>query len=130
MTNPNTITGASLRLPVPDGASFVSATGGGQLVDGAVEWDLGSIIGGGGGNRQATLNIDGATASGALLDINAADITGTDFATGSSEESQATAVTRVASTNPLALRVDMQSPNQQNEVMTVAVTTRPSERSH
>ncbi len=118
----NTITGASLSLPVPDGASFVSATGGGQLVGDAVEWDLGNIIGGGGGNRLAVFNIDGATASGALLDINAAIITGTDSVTTSSEESRATAVTRVAATNPLTLRVDMRSPNQQDEVMTVAVT--------
>ena len=51
-----------LRAPVPPGTTFVSATGGGSLVNGAVEWDLGTVLANRSGERQLTVQVGaGAT---------------------------------------------------------------------
>jgi uncharacterized repeat protein (TIGR01451 family) len=117
------INNTTLRLPVPAGMSFVSATGGGQLVAGpAVEWDLGTVNTGRGGYRQATLAIGGTTPDGSLLAINAASIEGLTSTTSVVETTRATAVTRVAASDPLLLSVDARAPNQPGDSTMVAVT--------
>lgn len=54
---PGTSVGAKLTLPVPVGTSFVSATEGGMLVDGRVEWLLPPLPQGEGGTREATFQV-------------------------------------------------------------------------
>ena len=47
-------TGVTLSAPVPAGASFVSADGGGQLIDGVVNWTLGTLAAGADTQLHAT----------------------------------------------------------------------------
>jgi len=54
---PGVSTGTTLALPVPVGTSFVSATEGGVLVGGRVEWSLGGLLQGQGGTRTATFRV-------------------------------------------------------------------------
>jgi hypothetical protein len=46
-----------LRLPVPEGTSFVSATDGGNLNSDVIEWSLGTLNPGNSGERTATVQI-------------------------------------------------------------------------
>ena len=118
----NSITDASLRLPLPAGMTFVSATGGGQFAASAVQWNLGTIFGSRGGYRQAVFEPLGNLANGTLLPVNAATLDGIDLATTAELQARATAVTRIADTNPLRLSVDTMAPSQQGDTMTAAIT--------
>ena len=99
-------TGAELRLPVPAGTTFVSATGGGVVSGGDVVWNLGSIPASNGGKRRATVMVDGGLPDGALLVIDAASLTATINA--ETRQSRATVVSRVqaGATLKLAIEVD------------------------
>ncbi len=48
---------ATLRLPLPEGTSFLSATGDGVLIENTVVWPLGAIPPGKNGVRQAKLSV-------------------------------------------------------------------------
>ena len=63
-------TNATLRLPVPDGTSFVSASDGGLLIGDAVEWSLGSLAPGDTGRRQVAL-APGSLPDGTLIEAEA-----------------------------------------------------------
>jgi uncharacterized repeat protein (TIGR01451 family) len=59
---------ALLRMELPPGVFFSSATGGGMLVgDSTVEWDLGTVAAGTGGMRQATVIVDSFVVAGTAL---------------------------------------------------------------
>jgi hypothetical protein len=49
---------STLRFPVPAGTTFVSATGGGSLVGGTVEWNIGQMLPGEGGAREVTVQVN------------------------------------------------------------------------
>ena len=99
-------TAAELRLPLPAGTTFVSATDGGTLSGGDVVWNLGSIPISTGAKRRATVTVDGGLPDGALLVVDAASVTATISA--QTQQSRAMAMTRVeaATTLELALEVD------------------------
>jgi uncharacterized repeat protein (TIGR01451 family) len=63
--------GAALRVPVPAGTTFVSATGGGTASGGVVQWDLGNLAPGAVDSRQFSVNVDQAAVNGALVVANA-----------------------------------------------------------
>ncbi|WP_434063949.1 thrombospondin type 3 repeat-containing protein [Roseateles violae] len=92
-------TGTSLRLPLPPGTSFVSASDGGTHVAGVVTWNLGTLPAGQSGRRQVAVNVGAGLASGTLLRVNAAALSGSSAVTGS-EQSRAGLVTRVEA-NPV-----------------------------
>ncbi len=99
-------TAAELRLPLPAGTTFVSATDGGTLSGGDVVWALGTIPISTGAKRRATVTVDGGLPDGALLVVDAASVTATISA--QTQQSRAMAMTRVeaATTLELALEVD------------------------
>ena len=68
----NTV-GTTLSVPVPAGTSFVSATGGGALVAGAVTWSLSTLLPTQGGTRQFTVQVDALAADGQMLRTVGAD---------------------------------------------------------
>ena len=58
------VLGVKLRAPLPVGTSFVSAGAGGSVVDGAVEWNLGTVLANASGERQFTVQVNGGAAVG------------------------------------------------------------------
>ena len=70
------VTQTVLSMPVPEGATFVSATDGGTLNSGVVEWPLGFLSPGDGGQRRAQFSVDAATANGSVIAATA-DMTAT-----------------------------------------------------
>jgi uncharacterized repeat protein (TIGR01451 family) len=94
-------TSTALSFPLPPGVGFVSATGGGVLTGNVVNWSLDTLQAGQSGRQQVVVAVGGLT-SGALLPINAAQISGTSAVTGF-EQARATLVTRVQNNQPLSL---------------------------
>ncbi len=60
-----------MELPLPNGVSFVSATGGGTLADDVVQWDIGTLYPGQIGRVQLTVAVDASMALGGLLQAQA-----------------------------------------------------------
>jgi hypothetical protein len=96
---PNT----TLRIAVPAGTSFVSASDGGTLTDGVVEWDVGTLLSGQSGKRGLVLNVDDDLTDGSLIETQAV-ITDTSTVP---DESRAVALTRVQSEVPLTIALDV-----------------------
>ncbi len=67
----NTAPNALLRLPLPTGTTFVSASGGGVLNGSAVEWSLGTLQPGQSGTRSVTLDTSAGLVRGASILANA-----------------------------------------------------------
>lgn len=86
----------TLRLPVPPGASLLSASDGGTLSSGDVIWSLASLASGAGGQRTATFQV-GNLPNGTLLDAAASADAGT------AGRTRAGATSRVSSGVPLDL---------------------------
>jgi uncharacterized repeat protein (TIGR01451 family) len=115
-----TVTGSSLRFPLPAGVTFQSASDGGESLAGVVTWVLGDLVSGESGERRVTVSLSGAP-SGDLLRVEAAEITGT--LGGQPEDSRALAVTRVQSAPPLGLALELNpDPIGRGETMLVALT--------
>ncbi len=92
--------GTLLELPLPAGASFVSATGGGTLAAGVVSWSLGTLFPSEGGVRELVVALDAGLDAGELLDAQAT-IADTDTPP---QQARARSVTRVGS-SPLAIAI-------------------------
>jgi len=71
------VTGTTLALPMPAGATLVSATGGGTAAGGAVSWSLGALAPGASGRQQAVVQLPGGLVAGSVLQPAAATIDGT-----------------------------------------------------
>jgi uncharacterized repeat protein (TIGR01451 family) len=102
--NPTGFTASNsvLRMAVPAGTTFVSASGGGALgADGVVEWSLGSIGGASNGRRTLTVSIDPALDDGAMI----RGLARLDDNAGSRAE--ASADTRIEADSPLTLTLSM-----------------------
>ncbi len=63
--------GIVLRVPLPEGTSFVSATDGGSLQNGTVVWEVPTLSNGSGGDVELTVQLDGSLADGSLLHARA-----------------------------------------------------------
>ena len=87
----STATGVVLRLPLPPGTSFVAASDGGAVVDGAVQWNLGPVTPGAGDTRYATLATDPGLGDGELL-RTLARITDDSFPAGTARAADVAAV--------------------------------------
>lgn len=90
----------TLSMPIPAGTTFVSASGGGTVVNGAVEWSLGGLNAGQSGTRQLQVRVDPAGSAGLLINGEASlsDLTLANTA-------QASILTRVAASVPLGLSI-------------------------
>jgi len=76
----SSLSGMSLQAAVPSGASFVSATDGGSLNGGQVQWDLGTLQPGEGGHRTFTVEAESELSEGALLTSEAEASSGSNAA--------------------------------------------------
>jgi len=70
-------TNSSLKFPLPQGVSFVSASAGGTLNGKTVEWDLNSIPAHSGAEQQVIVHVDNSLADGSILEVDNATISGT-----------------------------------------------------
>ena len=80
-----TPTDVELRMPVPDGTSFVSATGGGVLDGAAVIWDIGALGTGASRELQMVVQPEASLDSGDLLEAEGVSEAGRDQATWRAE---------------------------------------------
>jgi uncharacterized repeat protein (TIGR01451 family) len=94
-----------LRMPVPEGTTFMSSSGGGMLMDGVVEWDLGTLNPGDNGERQLVVQVAGTAAPGTIIEGQAEIEDDTPF-----NRTRAVTHTRVHSGAPLELTMNV-SPN-------------------
>ncbi len=95
-----------MEFPIPPGTQWVSASGGGALVDGVVSWDFGSLAANSGGREFVTVQVD-ALPTGTPLVVDAATISGNINALF--RTARGMAVSRVAD-GPLGLDVEV-APN-------------------
>ena len=96
------VNNSQLRLHLPDGVTFVSASGNGVQSGGIVDWSLGFLSPGSGGIREATVTINGGLAPGTVLEA-VADL----FSVSAPDEgARSEATTNVRSSVPLSLDVD------------------------
>ncbi len=103
------VTSSTLRLPLPAGVTFVSATNGGTLSGNEVVWSLSTLAPGQLGRQQATVNVNNGLANGMILTVDAAQLSGTHASTGP-ELARATNATRVITGNPIRVSVSL-APN-------------------
>lgn len=108
-----------LRFPVPGGCSFVSASDGGVLSNGHVEWDLGFVQPGQGGVRLVTVATDNDLAAGVVIDA-AADL----YASADPDlDQRATSNTSIAASVPLSLYVESNhNPSRSGELANQQIT--------
>ena len=94
LTSPS---GIELRMPVPAGTNFASATGGGAETGGVVTWALDTVAPGAGGQVRLTVDVSGSLPDGRLLEARP------ELDAGLTSESVArcTAVTPVYGDSPL-----------------------------
>lgn len=115
-------TGTTLALPLPDGVTFVSASGGGSLVGDSVRWNLATLQGGQSARQQVVVSVNAAVPSGSALVIDAATLTGNSATTGV-ETARATAATRVLSERRLDVALEISGdPVRSNEQQIVEIT--------
>jgi uncharacterized repeat protein (TIGR01451 family) len=108
-----------LDMPIPAGAQFVSATGGGVFSDGSVSWSLGNLPPNGGGRQRVTVQLD-ALSEGSLLLIDAAVLSGE--VSLFNRVARAMAVSRVA-TDTLDLNLEVvPNPVLANQNLNVEIT--------
>jgi uncharacterized repeat protein (TIGR01451 family) len=101
------VTGMALSLPLPEGVTFVSASNGGTLVGDTVEWSLSDLPAGQAGSQQAVVTVDGSLLDGAILRVDAAQLTGTNNVSSAAELARATAATRIKAAPALGLAIEM-----------------------
>jgi len=120
-------TDTELRFPLPAGTSLVEASHGGTLVGGEVVWDLATLNPGDSGKRRVKVQLDGAVDNGDVIEVDAAEISGTsDFQT---QRTRQQTTTRVETASQLGFSVDMPAGPLRNAVSSpihVTVTNRGS----
>jgi len=108
----------TLAVPLPVGASFASATGGGVESGGMVVWDLGDLLPGQSGSQ--VLRVDVAAGTGDLLRLEGAEIAEDD---SSAEVTRVSLATRVQDESTLALAIEVEAiPSRPNETTTTVLT--------
>jgi uncharacterized repeat protein (TIGR01451 family) len=116
------VTGMALSLPLPEGVTFVSASGGGTLVGDTVEWSLSDLPAGQAGLQQAVVTVDGSLLDGTILRVDAAQLTGTNNVSSAAELARATAATRIKAAPALGLAIEM-SPDPVQAQLNKTITT-------
>ena len=114
-------TNSTLKFPLPNGVSFVSATGGGVLNGNFVEWNLNTLPARTGGEQKVTVNVGNSVVPGTILEVDKAEIAGTVNFLGQS--SNALAATTVSNNATLALAIELNpDPVQAGETLNTALT--------
>jgi uncharacterized repeat protein (TIGR01451 family) len=113
------VTSTTLRFRIPEGTTFQSATGGGTLSGGFVEWTLGSLPATQSGQQQVVVTV-GAGTAGTILGANGATISGQALLP---ERARATAVGRIATSPRPTLAIEMNpDPVRPGELLTAQLT--------
>lgn len=97
------ITDTTLRLPLPPGLIFVSASGGGTLDGDMVVWDLGALAANDANIQQVEVAVSSGLSDATILVIDAAELSGS--STTGPELARASAATRVSGSSPITLSV-------------------------
>ncbi len=107
----------ALRMPLPLNTQFVAASDGGTLVDGTIEWALGTLGPGASGERDLVVRVADSAVPGTIVDAAA-----TIDSEGGSNPTTATATTRLQATGPLQLALELNpNPVRSNETMLVSL---------
>jgi hypothetical protein len=93
--------GTTLRLRLPGGVDFVSASDGGTLSAGVVQWTLGTLSPGQTGSRELVVQVGSALDEGTLLSASA------EISDAAAHPTFALADTRVRTAQPLQLSVEL-----------------------
>lgn len=64
-------TATQIRMPLPSGTTFRSASAGGTLSGGVVTWDVGTLVTGAGNQVQVTVDVDNGLPAGRVLAVEA-----------------------------------------------------------
>ena len=96
-SNLNKFTGTTLTLPLPSDTTFSKATGGGTHNAGTVTWNIGDLAGGSTGQETVIVQVGVSVTAGTILQVDAAQLTGTNVVTTNTETAKAVALTRVVS---------------------------------
>src|SRR5262249_55760150 len=99
----SSVTGLTMSFPLPAGTSFVSATGGGNLVGGNVQWPLNPLPATQSDQQQVVVSVGAGLGAGQVLTVDAAVLSGTSTV---AETARAKAVTSVGSPS-LGLAVEL-----------------------
>ncbi len=115
----NSVTDTSLSFPIPAGTTLVSSTGGTPGA-GVVTWSLGTLVAGQSGHQQVVVTAGVGLAAGSFVSVDAATLIGTGLVP---ESARGTARTRVATTAPLGLGVEINpDPVRPNEQLRSVIT--------
>ena len=99
------VSGATIEVPLPDGATFVSASDGGSESGGVVSWALGALLPATGGELQLELDVTGI-AAGEVVAIDAARLAGTTVeAVPRAVRAIGQAATQIVSSSPIGLAI-------------------------
>lgn len=90
-----------MSVAIPEGTSFVSASNGGTLVGNTVQWNLGNLNPGAGGQRQMNVRVDNLALDGVLIKAEALITDGA----SPRNEAHASALDRVLTDSPLDVDV-------------------------
>ncbi len=94
-----------LRFTLPNGVTFLGASGQGQLIDEFIEWDLATLPARTGGRQVVKVQVEPSMVLGSVLSIDTVTITGqVNFL---ENVSRASAITRVQAKAPLELQIQM-----------------------
>ena len=96
------VNNSRLRLALPQGVTFVSASDGGILVGNEVQWSLGTLNLGEGGQRSVETTIDAGLADATVLEAEVV----LESITSPLEHARSQAVTVIAANRPLSLRIE------------------------
>jgi uncharacterized repeat protein (TIGR01451 family) len=124
-------TGTTLRFPIPDGTTFVSATGWPEpaslgpppilVSDGVVFWDLGTLQARSLGQQQVVVLVSEGLAEGNLIEVDYAEISGTNNSLPTQQ--RAGNVARIGPEGPLSLSVLVApSPASASATLTIDLT--------
>lgn len=115
--SPNALTADQLRISLPEGLNFVSATDGGTAVNGEVSWSL-SLAAGANDDRQVVVQVGNGQEAGGLLPLSAVLMDAGDSATAVAETALA-----VVSTPALELSIQTDAdPIVDGEILTMTLT--------
>lgn len=118
----STVNASTLTLRLPDGVVLLS-TSGGTVSGRTVQWNLGGVLAGSGGERLVRVRVADPGPADGLLRLDSAVISGTSALTGV-ETARAARHVRVQRDNPLQLRMDTPSPQpaQRSATLTARLT--------
>lgn len=112
-----TASNITLRVPVPDGATFNGALDGGLLVGDAVEWDLGTLTPGQTGTREMWIGASPSLIDGSVISVEAR------IDDDSATRTRAAADTRIETGVPLALTMELHPDPAKSDETVVGVLT-------